>query len=566
MADSLELILQVCPAPGDNAGKLTEMARGLRGELLDLDVQWIDRPGEAVPVGAKASADTAGLFLMRLDPKALRGVFDKVTDWAAGSDRTVEIRAGGHSLKRVHPTSQQQEKVIDESPVPGIEVSRVRPEGETEAVIDVSPSDVPDRDSPLEPGKVLVPLRTSESLLVMRERRELSRRDWLAGVVLEQESRRTAAFAGISSLLGVGFVVLLTIAILAIARLFQGISVSTSYPVHRIYQGIVRYFDHITPPPGSPHMLLVYTVYLAVLPVLFAVVFMHLKVRSIKLIVAALACIIFMGAPFVIAVTSIRTDSINCGSWIYPEPSSGSECYNTLTSAFRIAFLVGIVGLVVPIMYLIRGRDRHKNGLLTALIAGASVVMSVFSFIGDRAPRQAADGRDVATDHKGPADVDKYLLPHEQQVITVRQHPAVLIGPSVLALDGLLVAGVLTVTVLHGNGRLVTVVWIVWLALFARMIWKAIDWAITFFVITSHRMLLTSGVLFRRVAMVPLAKVTDMTFHRPFLGRLLGFGDFILESAGQDQALSRIEHLPYPEQLYLEVCALLFPSRDPSDD
>ena len=30
----------------------------------------------------------------------------------------------------------------------------------------------------------------------------------------------------------------------------------------------------------------------------------------------------------------------------------------------------------------------------------------------------------------GPASVNKYLLPHEHQVITVRKHPAVLIGPS----------------------------------------------------------------------------------------------------------------------------------------
>jgi hypothetical protein len=66
--------------------------------------------------------------------------------------------------------------------------------------------------------------------------------------------------------------------------------------------------------------------------------------------------------------------------------------------------------------------------------------------------------------------------------------------------------------------------------------------------------------------MMPLAKVTDMTFQRSFLGRVFGYGTFILESAGQDQALSRVDFIPYPEQLYLEVCALLFPSKDPSDD
>ena len=34
--------------------------------------------------------------------------------------------------------------------------------------------------------------------------------------------------------------------------------------------------------------------------------------------------------------------------------------------------------------------------------------------------------------------------------------------------------------------------------------------------------------------MMPLAKVTDMSFQRSPIGRILGYGEFILESAGQD--------------------------------
>jgi membrane protein YdbS with pleckstrin-like domain len=162
----------------------------------------------------------------------------------------------------------------------------------------------------------------------------------------------------------------------------------------------------------------------------------------------------------------------------------------------------------------------------------------------------------------GPAAVNRYLLPNEQQVITVRRHPAVLIGPSVLTLAGLLAAGVLSATVLRSNGTAVTVVWLAWLVLFVRMIWKTINWAVDFFVVTSHRMLLTSGVLTRKVAMMPLAKVTDMSFQRSFAGRMLGFGEFIVESAGQNQAFERVDHIPYPEQLYLEVCGMLFGSDD----
>ena len=166
----------------------------------------------------------------------------------------------------------------------------------------------------------------------------------------------------------------------------------------------------------------------------------------------------------------------------------------------------------------------------------------------------------------GPAAVNRYLLPNEQQVITVRRHPAILIGPSILALAGLLAAGVLTATVLHGNRPLITAIWIAWLVLFARMIWKVINWAVDFFVVTSHRILLTSGVLTRKVAMMPLTKVTDMSFQRSTLGRILGYGEFILESAGQDQALRVVDHLPYPEQLYLEVCGLIFKDKEESPD
>jgi hypothetical protein len=165
-----------------------------------------------------------------------------------------------------------------------------------------------------------------------------------------------------------------------------------------------------------------------------------------------------------------------------------------------------------------------------------------------------------------PADVDKYLLPHEQQVITVRRHPAVLIGSIALTAAGLIAAAVLSDTFLQHQSTLLLIVWIAWGILMLRLIVAAATWAVDYFVVTSHRVILTSGLVTRKVAMMPLAKVTDMTFQRSFLGRLLGYGTFILESAGQDQALSKVDYIPYPEQLYLEVCALLFPSKDPSDD
>jgi len=68
------------------------------------------------------------------------------------------------------------------------------------------------------------------------------------------------------------------------------------------------------------------------------------------------------------------------------------------------------------------------------------------------------------------------------------------------------------------------------------------------------------------VNMMPLSKVTDMSFQRSATGRILGYGEFIVESAGQDQALRNVRFLPYPEQLYLEVCGLIFKDKDESSD
>jgi uncharacterized membrane protein YdbT with pleckstrin-like domain len=165
-----------------------------------------------------------------------------------------------------------------------------------------------------------------------------------------------------------------------------------------------------------------------------------------------------------------------------------------------------------------------------------------------------------------PTSVNKYLLPHERQVITVHQHPAVLIRPIFEVLVGLAIAGWLSNSVTHGNGTAILVIWILWVLVLVRLLVKVFEWTETYFVVTSQRMLLATGLVTKKVNMMPLTKVTDMSFQRSSLGRILGYGEFIVESAGQDQALSHVDHLPYPEQLYLEVCGLIFKDKEESPD
>lgn len=135
-----------------------------------------------------------------------------------------------------------------------------------------------------------------------------------------------------------------------------------------------------------------------------------------------------------------------------------------------------------------------------------------------------------------------------------------------MVLGGLILAGALSNTVAEHSGTLLAVIWWAWLVLLVYLVWKVAQWSVDYFVVTNQRMVYTYGLITRKVAMMPLGKVTDMSFQRSPAGRMLGYGTFILESAGQDQALREINYIPYPEQVYLEVCGMIFPGKDDSDD
>ena len=104
-----------------------------------------------------------------------------------------------------------------------------------------------------------------------------------------------------------------------------------------------------------------------------------------------------------------------------------------------------------------------------------------------------------------PASVNKHLLPTEHQVISVRFHPAVLLGPIALVLVGLVAAGLLS-GVVHGNGTALDIIWLGWGVLLCYLIWKVANWSVDYFVVTSARMLTVTGLVTRKVAMMPLDK------------------------------------------------------------
>ena len=156
--------------------------------------------------------------------------------------------------------------------------------------------------------------------------------------------------------------------------------------------------------------------------------------------------------------------------------------------------------------------------------------------------------------------VDKYLMSYEGRVIAVRRHPAVLLLPVAAVVAGLVACA--AVSAVTG----IAWIWWLWLIAIAYLAWKVIAWSVEFFLVTEHRVMVIKGVLNRDVVMMPLAKVTDITLSRSMTGRVLGYGEFRTESAGQKKWLQSIPFMPYPEQLYLEVSSVIFGSTEASPD
>jgi hypothetical protein len=155
-------------------------------------------------------------------------------------------------------------------------------------------------------------------------------------------------------------------------------------------------------------------------------------------------------------------------------------------------------------------------------------------------------------------DAEKYLLPHEQPpVIATRRHWAVLIVPVAKSLPALVIGGWLLLLdpdnrVTASAGLLLLVGALGYLAL------RASEWWMRHFIVTNRRVLLTTGIIVRTVALLPLRRITDLTYKETLLGQLLGYGTFRFESAGQQQALSEITYLPRADVLYRDVSDLLF--------
>jgi len=174
---------------------------------------------------------------------------------------------------------------------------------------------------------------------------------------------------------------------------------------------------------------------------------------------------------------------------------------------------------------------------------------------GDAGPTPTAVRRVLPLEDEASNLVARYLFPTERYRGEWRAHLIHLVWP--------ITAGVLATFLLgwlsglaaqwSAGGWLSFILVLFWLAVMGYLAWRVADWHFDRFILTNKRVMKVSGIITRKVAMMPLLRVTDMKYEQTPLGRILNYGTFVLESAGQDQALREVPYLPNPNELYLRV-------------
>jgi uncharacterized membrane protein YdbT with pleckstrin-like domain len=144
----------------------------------------------------------------------------------------------------------------------------------------------------------------------------------------------------------------------------------------------------------------------------------------------------------------------------------------------------------------------------------------------------------------------KNLNPNETIALDLHPHWWYFSGP-VMALVVSIIGGIWALTTDSGSnvGKAMRIVFLA--ALVITAIWvvvRYLKWMTTHFVITSHRLIFRTGVLAKNGIEIPLERVNNVNFHQSVFERVLGAGDLLIESGGEE-GQSRFSDIKQPDQV-----------------
>ena len=150
---------------------------------------------------------------------------------------------------------------------------------------------------------------------------------------------------------------------------------------------------------------------------------------------------------------------------------------------------------------------------------------------------------------------NRLLNEGESVVFSTRTHAKALLLPGVLLLVSLGLAAWVSnltdgVVVMGGWGLGVLVILVF-------VVWPFLNWLASTYTVTTRRLITRHGVFTRTGHDIPLNRISDVSYERDLIDRLLGCGTLVISDASE---VGRVElpDVPRVEQLQLKISDLLY--------
>jgi uncharacterized membrane protein YdbT with pleckstrin-like domain len=154
---------------------------------------------------------------------------------------------------------------------------------------------------------------------------------------------------------------------------------------------------------------------------------------------------------------------------------------------------------------------------------------------------------------------DRSLAAGEAPVEILRPHWKVLVGPVLLTVVVVAAALAGEVAIPAGKDAAVERLVLAVVAIVLLMWWllyPVLKWRTTHYELTTNRLRLRTGVIARDGRDIPLSRVTDVSFRKGILDRLLDCGTLVVESAGEHGEIT-LTDIPHVERVSGELFQLV---------
>lgn len=152
----------------------------------------------------------------------------------------------------------------------------------------------------------------------------------------------------------------------------------------------------------------------------------------------------------------------------------------------------------------------------------------------------------------------------ERVVFSTRTHVKALLVPALVVVVVVVVAALATAWIDNDVARyLIWAVALVLLVVYA--VWPFLSWLSATYTVTDRRLITRSGVLTRRGHDIPLNRISDVSYERGILDRMLGCGTLIISDASE-QGRVELKDVPRVERLQLVMSEQLSQGANRADD